>query len=410
MRRRDTLRTLFGTAALGSIPQARAAGTWNITRIEPIVIRSGKAEVLNMPPKGAMTGGIGLSNRLNNHSPVYAGASQAVLVKVTADNGTVGWGECHAPVAPRVHQTIISDLLAPVLIGHDARDVEVLWSRMYQTQRLRGYATGFYMEAIAGVDLALWDILGKSLNTPLYRILGGKFRDRIPTYGSAGNPETAKQMVDAGFPAIKMGLSKGATKNLDLVASVSTAIKGRGELLIDSLGAYKLSEAVLIGRELEKLGNIGWWEDPLGPEDISGYKQLADALDLAICAGEEVSNRFQIRDWLEQRSVDILNPDVCRAGGISETRRIAMMADAYGLLWSPHVSTGAGPYRAASIHLAAATPNCVTIEGGSSHEGPLGNRLLRQPLDYKPGSVGVPEGPGLGIEFDEKALAAVTVG
>jgi L-alanine-DL-glutamate epimerase-like enolase superfamily enzyme len=142
---------------------------------------------------------------------------------------------------------------------------------------------------------------------------------------------------------------------------------------------------------------------------MSGYKRLAETLDLPICAGEEVSNRFQIRDWLEQRSVDILNPDVCRAGGISETRRIALMADAYGLLWSPHVSTGAGPYRAASIHLAAATPNCVIIEGGKSHEGPLGNRLLRQPVDYKPGSVGVPEGPGLGIEFDEKALAAVTV-
>ena len=138
-----------------------------ITSIEPIVIRTPKdsrthEEFIDMPPVGQTTGGKGLWNRLDHASPSrFHGATQATLVKVTTDQGLVGWGESHAPAAPRVHQAVINDLLAPMLIGQDARDVEALWEKMYSSQRLRGYATGFYTESIAGMDLALWDLLGK---------------------------------------------------------------------------------------------------------------------------------------------------------------------------------------------------------------------------------------------------------
>ncbi len=178
---------------------------------------------------------------------------------------------------------------------------------------------------------------------------------------------------------------------------------------MDSLGAYKLHEAVIVGRQLDELGNIGWWEDALLPEDVSGYAKLADALDTPICAGEEVSNRFQFRDMFLQRAVDIINPDICRAGGITECRRIANMADTHGVLWSPHVSTGTALYISASIHLAAATANSVILEGGASHTRPFGNPLLKKPLEFEPGYAVVPEGPGLGVEFDEEKLARVTV-
>jgi L-alanine-DL-glutamate epimerase-like enolase superfamily enzyme len=172
---------------------AAAAQPLKIDKVEAFVIRTPNrpatgAELMTMYPQGALTGGAGLFNRLDHASPSRSGPfAQAVLVKVSA-GGIVGWGECHAPAAPRVHKTIVSDMLAPVLTGFDARDVEALWDRMYSTQRLRGYSTGFYTEAIAGVDLALWDILGKVTGQPLYRLLGGKYRDRIPTYLGIGGP------------------------------------------------------------------------------------------------------------------------------------------------------------------------------------------------------------------------------
>ncbi len=176
---------------------------------------------------------------------------------------------------------------------------------------------------------------------------------------------------------------------------------------MDSLGGYKLYEAIKVGRELDRNGNIGWWEDPLTPDDTESYPKLADALDTAIVAGEELSNRFQFRDLFAKKSVDIVNPDVCRAGGITEMKRIAVLADAHGILWAPHVSTGTAPYVSASIHLACATPNFLIMEGGNIFAGPLGNALLKQPFAWTPGHATVSESPGLGVEFDEKELRKV---
>jgi L-alanine-DL-glutamate epimerase-like enolase superfamily enzyme len=366
---------------------AAGAAPLRITKVEAMVIRTPNdglppEALIEMPPPGSMTGGIGLWNRLDHASPTrFKGHTQALLVKVSTDQGITGWGECHAPSAPRVHKTVITDLLAPVLMGQDARQIEPLWERMYSTERLRGYATGSYTEAIAGVDLALWDILGKLTGQPVWQLLGGRYRERIPTYTGIGGrspaelKDSAVVAVESGFGAVKMGLSKGpGTHDLNRVTAVADAIRGKAQLLVDSLGAYKLHEAIKVGRELDRIGNIGWWEDALLPEDLAGYPKLADALDTAICAGEEGSNRYQFRDLLAAGSVDIINPDVCRAGGISECRRIAVLADAHGVLWSPHVSTGTACYMSASLHLAAATPNCIVMEGGKAHLGPLGNR------------------------------------
>jgi D-galactarolactone cycloisomerase len=414
---RLTRRSMLMTLA-GALP-GRAAGALKITKVEALVIRTPNTPVEPvMPPIGAMTGGLGLANRIDHASPSRApGHTQAVLVKVSTDQGLTGWGECHAPEAPRVHQTIVTDLFAPVLKGQNALEVEPLWEKLYSTERLRGYSTGFYTEALAGVDLALWDLLGKFSGQPVYRLLGGKFRDRIPTYAGLGGGsvealrENALKLVGQGVTVMKMGLSKGGgTSDLGRVAAVSDALKGKGQVLVDSLGAYKLHEAVRIGRELDRLPNLGWWEDPLSPDDLEGYPKLAEALDTAICAGEELSNRFQFRDFLTTKSADILNPDVCRAGGITEVRRIAALADAHGVMWSPHISTGTALYVAASMHLAAATPNLIIAEGGGALAGPLGNALLRDAMAWGPGWIGVPERPGLGVEFEEKALARVTAG
>lgn len=412
---------LFGAAAGAALRAQGRVGmpALKITKVEGFIVRSpndGKAsrDLVAMTPVGAMTGGVGLWNRLDHASPTRVGAyRQAVLVKITTDQGLVGWGECHAPTTPRVHKAIVEDLLAPVLMGQDARNVEVLWEKMYSTERVRGYATGFYTEAIAGADIALWDLLGKSLGVPVYRLLGGKFRDTAATYtgiGGAGRSlaENAQRAVEAGFGVVKMGLSKGpGTNDVARVRAVAEAIQGKGQVLVDSLGAYKLHEAQAVGAQLDGIPNLAWWEDALLPEDTAGYPALAEQLKTPIVAGEMLSNRFQLRDLLTKKAVDIINPDVCRAGGITECKRMAALADSFGVLWSPHVSMGTAVYMAASIHLAVSTSNFVIMEGGDAHLGPLGNRLLTEPLDYKPGLARVPERPGLGIEFVEAELKKV---
>lgn len=413
---------LAASVALSEQLFASGNGPLTIDRVEAVVIRSPRGDnppewYMEMLPVGRATGGTGLWNRLDHASPSrFRGATQATLVKITTKDGLVGWGECHAPAAPRVHAAVITDLLSPILIGQDARQVEPLWEKLYSSQRLRGYATGFFTESIAGVDLALWDLLGKYLGQPLYRILGGRYRDAVPTYTGIGGStpealaESARQQLEHGFAAVKMGLSKGpGTASVERVEAVSRAIGNKGQLLVDSLGAYKVHEARAVGQRLDTLPNIGWWEDALLPEDSAGYSELRQALKTPLCAGETFSNRYQFRDLFAARAVDMVNPDLCRAGGISECRRIAVLADLHGVLFSPHISTGTALYWAASVHLAAHLANAVIMEGGTLLERPFGNAILREPLEARPGAAMVPEGAGIGAEFDEEALAAYRV-
>ncbi|HUG54802.1 MAG TPA: mandelate racemase/muconate lactonizing enzyme family protein [Vicinamibacteria bacterium] len=415
-----------------ALDRARAtSGPLRIRGVEAIVIRTPKdaiphEDVASLGPLGTTSGGRGLWDRLDHASPTrQRGYEQATLVRITTEQGLVGWGECHAPSAPRVHQRIVTDLFAPLLGGQDARQVEPLWERLYAAERVRGYSTGAHLETIAGVDLALWDLLGKYVGVPVYQLLGGRYRDQITTYATfsgtyqgrgPNTPEAvadrARAMVERGFTVIKMALRQGpGGEDFARVIAVAEAIKGRGQVLVDALGAFKLHEATLVGKELDALGNIGWFEDPLLPEDMDRYPILAERIDTAICAGEALSNRFQFKDVLASRGVDVVNPDLGRAGGITESRRIAWLADAFGVLWAPHVSTGSAPYMAASVHLALATPNAVMMEvyDGLKHEGPLGNVLLTAPLDMTPGVARASARPGLGVEFDPVALAKVTV-
>ena len=398
----------------------RGTSPLKITKVEPVITSSPMidgplSEAVEMPPLGTMTDQVGIRNRLNHNFPSRSkGHSLTTLVKITTDQGIIGWGEAHAPLAPAVHAKVITDLFAPIIMGEDARRIGPIWDKLYSSQRLRGYSTGFYTDSIAAVDIALWDILGKFAGLPVYQLLGGKYRDKIPTYRGAGTPEDARQAIEEGFTAVKMGFNKSASQGFDVVAKVSEAIGDKGQLMIDSLGAFKLHEAISVGRKLDELGNIGWFEDALMPEDTWGYAKLAEALDTAVCVGETYANRFQFRDLFLKQGADIINPDVGRAGGITECKRIADMADTFGVLWSPHVSSGMPPYVAASLHLAVATPNAVIMEAGNIHNatevGPSrGNVLLKEPIEFEPGFATVPEKPGLGIEFDEKELRKVTV-
>ena len=331
-----------------------------ITEIEAIPIRGVRDYVTSAglktpesestpPPTRALTSGYA-SRR---HVCAYPRGYQTTLVRVHTDAGISGIGEAHSPLAPQVSATIVEHVLAPALIGQDPRAVDVLWERMYSTMRLRGHSTGFMTEAMSGVDIALWDILGKAVGLPVYLLLGGAHHTRIKAYAS-GVPgtTTAQQVANArrfveeqGFTAVKMSIGrKDLEVEIAAVAAVAEALGDEAHLLVDAHGAYDATTALNLGRRMQDLG-VYWLEDPLAPEDHSGYKMLSDALDMAIAAGETECNRYQFRDRLAARAVDILLPDICRAGGISEGRKIATLADCYHTPWAAHVSMGTpGPH------------------------------------------------------------------
>lgn len=346
------------------------------------------------------------------HVCTYPPQAQTCLVKITADDGTVGWGEAHAPLGPRATKAIVEDVLRPLLIGVDPLAIDFLWERMYGSMRLRGHGCGYQLEALSGVDIALWDLAGKLLDVPVYRLLGGPFRTALPVYAS-GVPGTtieervasAERFIEAGYSALKVSIGRG---NIDAdlvgVAALAETVRGRADLLVDAHGAYTADSALYVGRKLQELG-VYWFEDPLPPEDIEGYCHLTAALDMAVAAGETECTRWQFESRLSRRAVDVILPDVCRAGGISEGRRIATVASLHNMRWAAHVSMGTSIHVAAAAHLAAASANFLIFEF-SSTPNPIGECLLTAPLHPEDGLLRVPDGPGLGITLDDERLAA----
>jgi L-alanine-DL-glutamate epimerase-like enolase superfamily enzyme len=345
----------------------------------------------------------------------YSQTVDTVIIKVTTDEGLIGWGEAKSPVAPTINATVIRDLMAPLLIGEDPTDPVLEWERLYGAMRIRGHSHGFWMDAISGIDIALWDLASKALNLPLCKLLGGTFRKRVKLYAS-GIPglresapaeswdqlrKTAEDVRARGFHGTKMGIGLGVAGDIRSVEVVRETLGADFMIFVDAAGMYGLTDALALGQALEPL-NVGWLEAPLPPEDFEKSALLARSLSVPI-ASDQIFNRWQVRDLLLAGSIDVVQPDVCRSGGITECRRIAQLADAFGKAATPHVSIGSSIQFAASVHLAAATPNQTWMEYWYG-ANPLGDAILTRPLRIEDGYLWVPEGPGLGIEIDEEAL------
>lgn len=393
-----------------------------IARVEAMILRAGDdtSQAAARPRMGtisrsarALDGGYDI----DRSRAAYPGCMQTVLVRVTSDEGLVGYGEAHAPLAPEVTRAVVDNLLAPVIVGEDPHAVDVLWERMYTSMRIRGHRTGFMMEAMSGVDIALWDLFGKAVGLPVYRLLGGGYRNRANAYASGvpgATPEArarnALGFLDEGFTAMKLGLGgRGPKASIPFVRAVREAVGDRAHLMVDAQGGYDFYTALAFGRALEEW-NVYWVEDPLPPEDISGHRKLTASLDMAVATGEALCARWGFRPWITTGALDVILPDVCRAGGISECHKIANMADAFNIPWAGHVSMGTCVHIAATLHLAAATPNFLICECPASFRtNPLGNVLLEKALDLQDGQFAVPQGPGLGIAFDEEALRGCVV-
>lgn len=336
--------------------------------------------------------------------------AETTLVRVETDAGIVGWGEVHAPVAPEVTKSIIDVLLAPNLIGADPLAPAVLWDQMYALMRPRGHALGFMLEAMSGVDIALWDVAGKALGVPVATLLGGVRNTKVRTYASVlqwmepkALGDAARAYGDAGFTAMKLKVGQDREIDRRKVEHARRAADNDIDLMADANCRYSVAEAVAMARVLEEHAFL-WMEEPIPPEDVAGYQRLREKVDVAIAGGECECTHYRFAQLIGQGTFDVLQPDICRAGGITACHRIGVMADAMNLRVAPHVSIGSAIHIAASLQWAAAERS-VFIHEFPVFENPLVDDLLTEPVDWRDGYLHLPEAPGLGIEIDEEVVA-----
>lgn len=338
---------------------------------------------------------------------LYSARFETMLVRITCDDGTEGWGEALAPVAPEVVQAIVDRLLTPILLGEDPRRVRPLWSRLTGLMRERGHLVGHQADALAAVDIALWDIAGKAAGVPVHALLGGAFRDRVPTYVSglprptdAGRAALAADWVAQGVRSIKLALGHGVDADLATFDAVRAAHPDL-RVAVDAHWAYPLNEALRLGRGLDE--RVAWFfEAPLVPEDLTAHRELAAAVTTPVAVGEAMRNRYEFRAWLDARAVDLCQPDVGRTG-ITEAMAIAEVAAAHHIPVAPHHSVGLGVAVAAGLHVSAAIEDLPAFEFQPGTMA-VANRILTTPLDGGPVAFGLPRGPGLGIEVDLSSI------
>ena len=346
------------------------------------------------------------------------------LVEIETKDGIVGWGECYGPSA--VAKSFIDTQLGPQIIGRDAFDIEVIWEHLYN--RIKDYGMkGMAIAAISGIDIALWDIVGKACNKPVHKLIGGAFRSEVQAYATGlyftdmsrlipEAVEEAEGYAKAGFTAIKMKIGLGdQAKDIERIAAVRKAIGPGVKLMVDANHCFSVPAAIRLGRKLEAL-DIEWFEEPISPEDIDGYVEVSRALDIAVAGGENEFTRWGFRDPIVRKAMDIVQPDVCAAGGISECKKIAALASAHGVECVPH-AWGSAVGLAATIQFLASLPYqppcLIPVEPlleFEQEQNPFRDHLAKEPIVQRAGRVKVPDGPGLGIEIDRKVIEKHRVG
>ncbi len=356
-----------------------------------------------------------------------AATFDSALVRIDTDAGLSGWGEAkvsagsfgdyHGVVA------IINQEFAPRLVGQDARDITRHWESLYSGTRdhyalARGHVfpamsrRGASISAISGIDIALWDILGKSLNVPVWQLLGGRRSARMPAYASGGWADAAgigKQLLDyvvrGGFGAVKMriGVFDGSpAASAKRVIAARAALGPDIGLMCDAHGTFTVSEAKQFCH-LVRDCNLSWFEEPVTADDKRGLAEVRACTHIPIASGESDATRFDFRDLIEHRAADILQPDLAICGGITEAMRIGALASAANLRMAPHLWAGA-PAFAAGLHVAAASPSAHILEF-SLGANPMIHELVEERFEVKDGLLDIPERPGLGITVREDFVA-----
>ena len=323
--------------------------------------------------------------------------------------------------------TCIEQELAPLIVGQDARDISRLWDVMYNGSRAhfalaRGHAfpvlgrRGLTVSAISGIDMALWDILGKSLGVPVWRLLGGRRHERMPAYASGGwapadriAAELQGFLARGDFKAVKMRVGAGDGTLDHSIRRVHAAREGLGDavdIMCDAHGTWTVAEAKRFCRAVTDC-NLAWLEEPVCADDKRGQAEVRAATDIPIASGESEFTRFDFRDLIELRAVDILQPDLSIAGGITEGMRIEALASAHQLRFAPHLWGGALTF-AAGLHAAAVASSGFILEY-SLGANPMLHELALEKFPVVDGMIEIPERPGLGVTIDEAFVARYRV-
>src|SRR6266550_8781686 len=352
----------------------------------------------------------------------------ALLVEIETDERVTGIGE--AGVGGGSTRDVIEKQLRPMLVGADPLLIEGLWQKMFARTRQYG-RRGVVMQAISGIDIALWDIAGKIAKLPVYRLLGA-CRDRVEAYASGGFYQEGKSPADLageaegyrarGFRGMKMKIGRNPStqthlrqligqaefcevepeEDLARVAAVRLALGPQAKLMVDVNCAWSPAVAIEMGHAMEP-HKLYWIEEPVATDDIDGSARVADALATPIAGYETEVGLYGFRELIARRAVDIVQPDIAWSGGFSECRRIAALAQAHHLMVAPHAFAGAILF-AASLHFIASIPNGLMLEFDQNPNG-LRDELLKEPFrEERDGTIRLPERPGLGIELDPAAV------
>lgn len=339
-----------------------------------------------------------------------------VFVKVETDSGLYGWGEATLEYKELTVQAAIHDLES-YLIGKDPHNIEAFRHDCYRDAYWRGGPV--LMSALAGVEMALWDIKGKALGVPCYQLLGGKVRDSVPIYvngwfSPAKTPdefaEKAKEVAAKKFLGCKWDpfgkawqqISKHDLNSaMECIAKVAEVVGEDVQLLIEGHGRFDIPTAVKIGRRLEEF-DIFWFEEPIPPDDKEGMKQVKDRVRVSIAAGERLYNRYEYRQFFELGCSDYIQPDISHAGGLFEMRMLGAEAEARHIGFCPHNPSGPVA-NAATLQLAACVPNFVMLEMMMT-DVPYRAEICDEDLTIKDGRMVIPDRPGIGIDLNEKEL------
>ncbi|MCV0395708.1 MAG: mandelate racemase/muconate lactonizing enzyme family protein [Rhizobiaceae bacterium] len=352
----------------------------------------------------------------------------AAIVRVDTDTGLTGWGEAKnaagsaGEYASLVH--MINDEIGPRLVGLDPRQPGTVWEMLYNGERAAlasraGHAMprlarrGHTVAAIGAIDIALWDILGKSLRTPVWRLLGGRKADRLPAYASGGwapvdgiGAQLVSYVEKGGFRAVKMrvGAMDGAAHvSAERVRAARAALGAGIDIMVDAHGTYTVAEAKRFAAMVADC-DVAWFEEPVIADDKAGMAELRAAIPIPVATGESEATRFAFRDLAMLRAADIFQPDPAFCGGISEAVKIANIASAFNLRFAPHLWAGA-PCFFAGLHLNAAMASSFVIEY-SLGANPMIHDLVEETVEARDGMIDVPDGPGLGFTIREDFLAA----
>lgn len=366
--------------------------------------------IVTLPRDTPYLGPLAEGERVNDHGyvvrkgngTIYPTVDRSIVVRVKTGAGLVGWGETYGICAPRATCEIINDLLAPVLIGADSPDVERLWDTLYGLMRVRGCTSGFHVDAIAALDIALWDLLGRERGEPLSALLGRRIHDTVPGYLSglpaatlAERVDMARAMYDEGHRAFKFAAAVSHEGVVEEMAALRDALGDGADIMVDLHWKFDPDEAIALAGRLAPYAPR-FIEAPVKPEDMVGLARVAREAPVPVAAGEEWYTSYDVANRLALGDLAYIQPEMGHTG-ITQFRRIAALAGEHGISVAPHATIGIGLFLAASLHVSATLPHLWKHEWQHSIFT-RGLALLDGDMSYRDGGYRLPSGPGLGVE------------